>query len=107
LDKYLYGYRKFSEAAVKMGYERYEDFTREPEIILEKLCNKLRIPFDAHFEDNWGSYQSITTATRDRDGGFVISKRPRREVEPELIDSFSSNKDYQAAIKLLGYRHPI
>lgn len=107
LDKFLYGYRKFSEVAVKMGYERYEDFIDKPEFILDKLCRKLRIPFDPHFEDNWGSYQSITTATRDRDGGFVISKRPRRAVESELIDSFSSNKDYQVAIKLLGYRHSI
>ena len=107
LEKYLYGYRKFAELAVKMGYERYEDFTEQPEFVLEKICNKLRIPFDPRFKDNWGNYQSITTATRDRDGGFVISKRPRREVEEELITSFSKNKDYQTAIKLLGYGHPI
>ncbi len=107
LDKFLYGYRKFAEVAVKMGYERYEDFTDKPEMVLEKLCNKLRIPYDPCFKDNWGSYQSITTATRDRDGGFVISKRPRREVEAELIESFTGNKDYQVAINLLGYRHPI
>ncbi len=106
LDSYLHGYRKFAEIASAIGYERYEDFTEKPETILEKLCNKLRIAYDPDFEDNWGSYQSITTAVRSRDGGLVISKRPRREVEPELIESFSRNKDYQVAIKLLGYHHP-
>ncbi len=107
LDSYLSGYRKFSEVAATMGYERYEDFTDKPEMVLEKLCHKLRIPYDSNFKDSWGSYQSITTATRDRDGGFVISKRPRREVAPELMESFVRNKDYQVAIKLLGYNHHI
>jgi hypothetical protein len=107
LGNYLKGYRKFAEAAAKMGYERYEDFADNPKMILEKLCKKLRINYDAQFEDNCNSYQSITTATRDRDGGFSISKRPRRPVEDELIESFAGNKDYKAAIKILGYKHPI
>lgn len=107
LDNFLFGYRKFAETAVDIGYGRYEDFVDNPKNFLENLCQKLRIAYDPDFENNWANYQSITTAVRSRDGGFSISKRPRREVEPELFELFSSNKDYQKAIKLLGYKHPI
>lgn len=106
LDRYLYGYRKFAEQAAKIGYVRYEDFTDEPALILEKLCNKLGIPFDPLFNEKWNDYKWITTATRARDGGSVISNRPRRHVDAELLESFSRNKDYRFAVELLGYGHP-
>jgi len=74
--------------------------------VLERLCGRLRIDFDPDFAEKWNNYRWITTAVRERDGGFAISRRPRRETAPELIEAFAGNADYRAAIELLGYGHP-
>ncbi len=106
LDKFLYGYRKFAEQAQKIGYIRYEDFVNSPKTVMEQLCNNLDLPFDPTFMEKWAYNKSITTAVRKRDGGATISQRPRPYIDPVLIQAFSSNQDYIAALKMLGYQHP-
>lgn len=106
LEEFLLGYRKFAEQANKIGYLRYEDFVDSPETVMQQICNNLSIPFDSMFMEKWAQNTSVTTAVRKRDGGFEISKRPRREMEASEIESFYSNKDYRTAIDILGYNHP-
>jgi hypothetical protein len=106
LEQFLHGYRKFAEQAQKMGYIRYEDFVNSPQTVMEQLCNNLNLPFDPAFQEKWVQNQSITTAVRERDGGFNISKRPRPYVDPIILQSFSENKNYRDAIELLGFNHP-
>lgn len=106
LDTYLIGFRKFAEHANKIGYIRYEDFVESPVNIMGKICDNLNLTFDPEFIEKWTDNTSITTAVRKRDGGSIISKRPRQAVDAAELESFSSNEDYRAAIEILGYNHP-
>ena len=104
LESYLRGYRRFSEFCVRIGYIRYEDFARGPDVALEALCTNLDVPFDRSYRSRWAAYTKITGARRRR--GAEIKLAPRRPVEPGLPKEFVVNSDYRRAIDLLGYSHP-
>lgn len=100
LEHYLLGYRKYAELCVETGFIRYEDFLRQPEATMQKLCGQLRIDYDPAFIDHWHGYKSITGDTQ---GGKTIKPASNRPVQPELRQQFLDNADYRQAIELLGY----
>jgi hypothetical protein len=102
-EDFLRGYRRFAEAAVGIGFIRYEDFTQEPDEKLHLLCERLKISFDPEYKDRWTRYKKITGGTRTNRGRSEIRPLPRRALEPQLLKRFEVNTDYQAAIELLGY----
>ena len=106
LDRFLLGYLKFAEESVRIGFMRYEDFVRSPDAKLKILCARLAISFDARYKDRWYTYSKISGNTIGNRGGEEIAPLPRRKVEPNLLNEFARNADYQNAIKLLGYEHP-
>lgn len=106
LAPFLLGYRRFAEAAVEIGFLRYEDFTRAPADLLRTLCARLGLPFDPGFADRWADYDRITGDVRGSRGGREIRPVARREVPPELLDACAANADYRRALDLLGYDHP-
>lgn len=104
LEEFLCDCHRFAVTSHKIGYLRYEDFTRDPDGFLGKLCKRLGLAFDPTYRERWKTYTNITgdvsSPTRD------IGPTPRREAEPELIDRFAANLDYCATLDLLGYSHP-
>jgi hypothetical protein len=105
LDAYLAGYRHFAEQARAIGFLRYEDFAADPSTVLKELCRTLDVRFDRHFSERWSSYTFVTGDVSGSRGGAEIQPRPRRTVDPRLLDQVAVNSDYRTSLELLGYDH--
>jgi len=107
LEEFLKGYLRFAEYCKKIGFIRYEDFTRSPEKEMEQLCERLSINYDPTFIENWWQYATITGDTNSQRGHRrEIKPVPRREMEEGLLEQFERNPDYIKSIEILGYDHP-
>ncbi|VAX41564.1 hypothetical protein MNBD_PLANCTO03-897, partial [hydrothermal vent metagenome] len=53
---YLRGCRAFAELAAEVGFVRYEDFTRDPEAELARLCEGLGVEYDPAWRSRYRSY---------------------------------------------------
>jgi len=106
LETFLKGYLEFAKLASEIGFIRYEDFTYEPDTVLQQLCQQLDLTFDPNYKDKWQDYNKITgdplqNINNQEEG--EIKPQPRRPIEPELLETIENNKFYQEAIKILGY----
>ena len=107
LPAFLEGCRRFAEEAVKIGFVRYEDFTRDPDGVLKLLCEQLEIEFDPGYRERWAAYGNVTGDGVGRGANFrEIKSMPRAEVSESLIGQFGSNQNYRIACELLDYKHP-
>lgn len=106
LEQYLEGTHKFAIEARRLGFVRYEDFTKDPDAEVRVLCERLRLPFDPTYKERWAAYTKITGDTRGTRAQTEIVSLPRRPADPSLIDAFAANPDYRATIEILGYPHP-
>ena len=104
LDNYLCGYLEFAKDIQPFGFVRYEDFTREPEREMIKICEQLKIVFDNRFKENWMHYTNITGDTRSRGLTQIkIVSLPRQPIERELLKEFRASHNYWEILKMLGY----
>lgn len=101
---YLRGCRAFAELAARVGFVRYEDFTREPEAELARLCTGLGAPYDERWPGKYRTYARVTgdAETMARAVGEIRTARPR-EPDTQTRAGFLANQDYTAACGLLGY----
>jgi len=107
-DHFIHGYLKFAIYASKMGYLRYEDFTKEPDSTMQLLCERLELPYDKRWKDKWFSYGTVTgdntTPSESRlTEQRVIMPLPRQETGNDISMSFEKNNDYRKSVELLGY----
>lgn len=109
LDAYLDGYHQFVRTCLPETIIRYEDFTREPDHELRRMCAALALEFDPGYRRRWPDYDTITGDTKKSRGlgSRQIIPLPRRDGDPALLDRFTNNADYRAVIDALGYGHPI
>lgn len=106
LDTFLTGYRRFAEQAVKTGFMRFEDFTREPREQMHRLCQHLETDFDPGFIDQWQENTRVTgDVSKTSRGSRMNEIRPLQQhtVGDSLMARFRNNSDYRQAIELLGY----
>ena len=94
----------FSEQAVKVGFVRYEDFTRHPETELKRICEALELPYDPTWQERWADYKKITGDTGARAGKSEITLPRRNPIEPALRRRLEKNADYRKSLELLGYQ---
>ncbi len=107
IDQFCVGCLGFAEHAVKIGFVRYEDFTREPAVGMQKICAALDVEFDPTFQRRWQNYTKITgDTTGSRGGKEKIVPLARKPVEPALLEQFDASESYHRANALLGYGHP-
>jgi len=109
LDTFLAGYRRFAAQAIKTGFMRYEDFTREPETQMQRLCRHIEIDYDPGFIARWQANIRVTgdTSKMSRGSGSnEISPLERHVVDKSLMVKLHNNPDFQRAIDLLGYTEP-
>ena len=101
---YLRGCRAFAELAAEVGFVRYEDFTRDPETELARLCEGLGIDYDPTWRGRYRSYANITgdEATRAKVIG-EIRPASRHQLDPATRECFKANSDYAETCRLLGY----
>jgi protein O-GlcNAc transferase len=103
LAQFLLGYRMYAELCVEIGFIRYEDFVRKPELAMRRLCEQLRIDFDSDFINNWPNYTTITGDISNPRGSSKIQMPPSRSVTSDSRKEFLANADYHRACELLGY----
>jgi protein O-GlcNAc transferase len=115
LDQFLAGYRRYAELCVETGYIRYEDFLRDPESEMRKMCDRLQIGFDPDFINKWHDYKTITGDIPDPNSPGKTDKPhdsnrilppSNRPIEPNLKNKFLASADYHRACELLGYKIP-
>ncbi|HZW10020.1 MAG TPA: hypothetical protein VFF69_08960 [Phycisphaerales bacterium] len=104
LGAYARGCHAFARLAERTGFVRYEDFTRDPEAELERLCAGLGVPYDSGWRGKYRAYSHITgdPAAAARTVGEIRPAR-RRELAPGVRAELLRNEDYLGACGLLGY----
>jgi protein O-GlcNAc transferase len=101
---YLEGCERFAEEAARIGFIRYEDFTREPDASLETICERLDVPFDSSYIERWAGNDHVTgDTTGTRGGRHEIRPLTRRETNPKTIEAFRAHDSYHHIKDLLGY----
>ena len=107
LELFLKGCADFAQEAVRIGFVRYEDFTKDPAAAMKTICERLEVPFDPTFVDRWWKYTKVTGDTQGSRGGKEqIVPLERRPVAPALLERFGQNASYRRTLELLGYEHP-
>ena len=108
LDRFLRGHRLVAEMAVETGFVRYEDFTREPDAALRRLCGLLDLDFDPGYAQRWADWDKITGDLEPSRGNTVAEIRPlpRPALPPALLATLRASEDYRRSLDLLGYEHP-
>lgn len=104
LEEFLRDCHRFAVTSREIGYLRYEEFTRNPNGVLGKLCKRLDLAFDPAYHQRWKTYTKITGDPSS--SACDIRPASRRAVEPGLIDRIAANADYRATLDLLSYGHP-
>lgn len=104
IDRYLQGYLRFAEKAIRVGFVRYEDITINPDRYLKQLCRNLEIRFDPTYKDRWFSYKEITGDIYGAGRGQKrIELNTRRAINRELKEKFEGDRNYQKAVALLEF----
>ena len=88
---------------------RYEDFSREPAVQMERLCSLLALKYDAGFINAWPHNRRVTgdISGQSRGSQFdTIKPLQRRAVDKQLLEKFRDNDDYRLSLELLGYTEP-
>ncbi|MEZ6242661.1 MAG: hypothetical protein R3B57_06405 [Phycisphaerales bacterium] len=107
LEAYLRGFVAFSEEAVRVGFVRFEDLTREPDSTLRTLCERLRLDFDPSYRTKWFAFKNVTGDRPELEsrgsGRRDIKPLARRHADPAIVERLRASEDYQRACALLGY----
>jgi len=99
-DEYCKRYIEFLKAHDEMPIFRYEDFVREPENEMSKLCGILNIPFSEQFTNLF----SVIKLTGDSGrSGSIIEPKPRRVIDRELSEDMENSTNYLVLRKILKY----
>lgn len=107
LEGYLLGCKRFAEFASEHGFYRYEDFTKDPDTVLQGICNDLNLPFDPEYANKWQNFTHITGDTQPGLGRGSVKKTiqhfDRKPIDDNLLKAFQENTDYLKTCELLGY----
>ncbi|MHA7814528.1 MAG: hypothetical protein ACX94C_14180 [Phycisphaerales bacterium] len=106
-EQYCAGCLRFAEFAEGNGFQRYEDFTKDPDTVLRAICDDLDLAFDAGYREKWHAYTTITGDTVPTLGRGSQKKEivhmPRKAVDEALVERFRGNEDYLRACAIMGY----
>jgi len=106
LEQYLEGYYHYACSCVDNGYVRYEDFSVEPEQIMQQICRHLQINYDPGFIDKWSDYSRVTGEV------FGEKRKPKfsyiKPVELPVVsrptyEQLHRSEYYSKSLELLGY----
>lgn len=106
LEQHLSGYHKYLQQVNQFPLIRYEDFTREPTVIMERICRFLELPFDADFMDKWPENNRITGDVWNNSRASGMKQIRHFDIQPlefSMLRLLSNNADYQRIIHTLDY----
>jgi hypothetical protein len=98
---YVESYRRFATEAAKIGFHRYEDFVANPDLFMYRLCNALKMRFDATYSLHWRDNHKLTGAVEERTNEIGIVERS--PLSTDLQARLTNNPSYHSAVTLLGY----
>ena len=99
-DEYCGRYLAFLKAYEGVPIIRFEDFTAEPDMVMKKICEFLKLPFNPQFKELFSVFKISGDSGRS---GDVIQSRPRREIDPALIEEIAASENFTRLGSLLGY----
>jgi len=79
---------------------RYEDFVARPRRAMGEICGALELPFSEQFEELFGAFRMTGDSGR---GGDVIESRPRRPLDPGLLEQWREGAACRRLAAELGY----
>jgi hypothetical protein len=100
---YLEGCLAFAREAVRTGFFRYEDFTADPDGVLEALCAALELPFDPGYRDRWRNWDRITGDVLPGRAGSKIRSLPRQDENDGRLAAITGQAALPEILGLLGY----
>lgn len=103
LEQHLERYYRYAELCRENGFVRYEDFTAEPERIMQVICSKLHVNYDSKFINKWFNNQNITGDPSRRTSQTHIRPVRLPEVDTGLYDRLHRCEYYRRSLDLLGY----
>lgn len=98
---YLNRYRLFADRAIQLGFSRYEDFCRDPDGVLQRICDHLQLTFDPAYRSDLAQVNHMTGGS----GRFSleITPRARQPIAPAILAQFRDNAVYGEVCAMLGY----
>ena len=103
VDAWLDGCLRFAQQANSTGFARYEDFTANPDRVLEEICRALELPFDAGYADRWSQWDRITGDVLPGRAGDEIRHLPRQPGEKGMLEAILGQDSLNPIQQLLGY----
>lgn len=101
LDEYCRRYIAFLERYREKPIYKYEDFCRDPDSTLERLCIDLHISYCSEYRSRLSSIK--VSGNSGRSSSSEIKPRPRRPMNTSLLDQIRTSKNYKRLCDLLGY----
>ena len=102
-EAFLVGYHRFALEAADAGFIRYEDFTRDPDGELGRLCAMIGIAFDPGYRQRWHAVETIT-------GDSIADRATATDIRPDLrqpdsqeLAAFEGLPLYEESLEILGY----
>lgn len=99
-DEYCARYIAFIKAYEEIPILRYEDFVREPDTVMVKLCDLLDLPLNLDFRELFGVHRISGDSGRS---GNTFELRPRKSVDAALKSEIETSSRYQLLRSMLGY----
>lgn len=101
--RFLEGAARFADLADTIGFTRYEDFTRDSDAALNRICRHLEIPFDSGYRNRWADYDNMTGDVLPGRADGEIRSLPRRQADEQTVAAFKALPGYRQTLTTLGY----
>lgn len=99
-DEYCRRYLIFLDKYKDVDIIRYEDFVANPEKVMQDICGTLNLDYSKQFTELFGVFQFSGDSGRS---GSVIARKPRRQMDRELMEEVKGAGCYRELAPLLGY----
>ena len=99
-DRYCDRYLKFLDAYQDSPFYLYEDFVRQPDTILSKMCKYYGLDFDPNYKQKFFKIKLSGDSGRT---SSAISPRPRRKYEQSFVEEVEQSVNFNKICQRLGY----
>jgi hypothetical protein len=103
LEEYSKRYLVFLSDHSDSPIVKYEDFTKDPQVTMRKICEVLSLRFQPGFETLFGVHRLSGDSGRS---SARIGNRPRRQLSPEVAREARDSESFHHLCDVLGYDAP-
>ena len=100
IEEYCRRYLMFLDRYRDVKIIKYEEFVRQPQVVMEEICAALGLVPALHFMD---LFPAIRLSGDSGRSGRRIAPRPRRAHDPELARDAQESPAFAALVERLGY----